>query len=105
LATSEQLAGGLLLKREPCVIAVIFGAFFRTVRANNHYELLTTWSRERSSSLALLLIEPFGQGQRVRQVRAGLLVDADASEGNALSGLAGLAPILQQTIRIEPSLG
>jgi hypothetical protein len=52
-----------------------------------------------------LLIEPFGQGQGVGQVRAELLVDVDASEGNALTGLAGLAPILQQTIRIEPSLG
>jgi hypothetical protein len=106
LATSEQLAGGLLLKREPCVIAVFFWGVFSHRRAQTiTTNFLTTWSRERSSSLALLLIEPFGQGQGVGQVRAELLVDVDASEGNALTGLAGLAPILQQTIRIEPSLG
>ena len=33
LATSEQLAGGLLLKREPCVIAVIFWGVFSHRRA------------------------------------------------------------------------
>jgi hypothetical protein len=113
LATSEQLAGGLLLKRERAVVEAralrdcrdFWGVFSHPRAQTITTNFLTTWSPERSSSLALLLIESFGQGQRVRQVRAGLLVDVDASEGNALSGLAGLAPILQQTIRIEPSLG